>query len=89
MEETVYITVTIPEQILDAAEMNREEFGRRMKAIIAIKYYEEKKLSVDLAALLAEMTPQDFLQFYAENRVSIFGTDEEREQARLKAKGIE
>ena len=74
MEQFVNVNIAVPEQVLLSLRMEGDEFAAHMKALTALKLYENRKVSIGQAASFAEMDEVDFIKFLGRNRVSIFGT---------------
>jgi len=74
MHQNVSINVHIPEEILLCLRTEANEFALAMKAMAALKLYENGKLSIGHAAALAEMDELEFIKYLGKNNVSIFGS---------------
>lgn len=66
------INISVPSEILLTLRKNDKQLALDMKRYTAIKFYQDKRLSVGQCAELAEMTEEDFIKFLGENRISIF-----------------
>ena len=73
------ITVNIPEEILLYLNISESYFSNYAKKFLAIDLYKNKNISLGYCAELAEMTKEDFILFLGENKISIFGFENEKE----------
>ena len=73
MERLVNINVPVPSEILLSLRTETDEFAEQMKALTALKLFENRKLSIGQSAALAGMDEEDFIRFLAQNKVSLFG----------------
>lgn len=77
MKQVVSVRVEVPEEILLSLRVEPEEFASQMKAMAALKLFEDKKLSVGQSAEFAGMDEVSFIQYLGRNHISIFGTIED------------
>ena len=73
MHQLVSINVYVPEEILLSLRTEADEFASTLKAMAALKLFENVKLSIGQAAALADMDELDFIKFLGKNKISIFG----------------
>ena len=71
--------IEFPEQILLSLRQNDEEFIRDIKRIAAVKYYQDRKLSIGQCAELAEMSEEEFIKVLSLSKISIYQYDSEEE----------
>jgi predicted HTH domain antitoxin len=69
---TIEVTITIPETVFSVLSQTPEEFVREMLLVSAVKWYELGKLSQSMAAEVAGISRQEFLQSLAQFNVSPF-----------------
>ena len=55
------LTIELPERVLVALRFDPEEFTREMRLAAAITWYEQGKVSQEVAARIAGMNRTDFL----------------------------
>jgi predicted HTH domain antitoxin len=55
------LVVQIPQSLPDAMQRSPEEFAREAKMVMAVKFYEMKRLSSGMAAQLAGVSRVEFL----------------------------
>ncbi len=65
-------TISIPEEILFSLRESESQLISEMKKITAMKYFNEKKLSIGQSSILAEMSEENFIKYLSQNNVSIF-----------------
>ena len=68
--------ISYPENILFALRETEDEFLKEIKSLAAIKYYQNKMLSLGKAAELADMTKYSFIQMLGQNNVPVLDLDE-------------
>jgi len=73
------IAISIPESIVLSLREPIEIIGLEMKRALAMRYYNEKKLSLGQCAELAEMNEKLFINYLAKYSISIFNLDSEDE----------
>ena len=71
--------VNIPESVLLSLREPAESICLEMKRTLAMRYYNEKKLSLGQCAELAEMNEKLFINFLARYKISIFNYNSENE----------
>lgn len=71
--------VSLPQEILLTLRQSSEEVVLEMKRALAVKYYEEQKLSLGQCAELAEMNKEDFIKLLSNEHISIFRFESENE----------
>jgi predicted HTH domain antitoxin len=76
--ETV-IEFKLPQEILFSLREDKEQFVVETRKILAIKYFQDKKLSIGQCSLLANMTELNFIKLLSEQKLSIFRFDTEDE----------
>lgn len=69
--------IQYPEDILFALKETKDGFIKELKTLAAIKYYENKKLSLGKAAQLAELDNYDFIQLLGKNNVPVLDLSKE------------
>jgi predicted HTH domain antitoxin len=70
--------IEIPEEILLSLRKSGDEFIAEMKKTAAVRYYQEKKLSIGQCAKLAEMSEEEFVKYLSSFNVGIFSFDDKR-----------
>jgi len=70
--EEMLISMVIPETLLLSTRQSNEEFEAEAKKAIALKFYNDQKLSLGQAAELAEMGKYEFIRYLGKNNISIF-----------------
>lgn len=55
------VNIEIPEQVLSAMRNNPEDFAREMRLAAAVCWYENGKVSQEVAAKIADLNRADFL----------------------------
>jgi predicted HTH domain antitoxin len=56
-----------------------EDIVVEMKRALAVKYYQEQRLSLGQCAELAEMNKEDFIEYLSKQHISIFRFESEDE----------
>jgi len=69
-------TIELPEEILLSLKIDENEIIQEMKRTLAVKYFKERKLSIEQSAELAEMTEEDFIKYLGSQNISIFNIDD-------------
>ncbi|AEF18164.1 hypothetical protein Thexy_2156 [Thermoanaerobacterium xylanolyticum LX-11] len=64
--------IEIPEEILLSLGKSGEELIDEMKKTLAVRYYQEKKLSLGQCAGLAGVSEEDFIKYLSGFNISIF-----------------
>ena len=59
--------------------VNLEDIVVEMKRALAVKYYQEQRLSLGQCAELAEMNREDFIEYLSKQHISIFRFESEDE----------
>jgi predicted HTH domain antitoxin len=77
------LTIEYPEELLWALQQNPEEFAVEARLLLAVKLYEEGKLSTGLAAQLAGIPRTTFIFLSGRYRLSPFGQVPEELEADL------
>ena len=72
--KTNLIDLTFPviREILYALRKDENLFISDIKKILALKYFQSQQLSLGLAAKLADMNKDDFIQFLGVNQIDIY-----------------
>lgn len=73
------INLHVPKEILLDLNENEETFSNYVKKYIALDLYKNKNISLGYCAELAGMPKEDFILFLGENKISIFGYNDENE----------
>lgn len=79
MSQNEYVkisNISYPENILFALKETEVEFIKELKSFAAVKYYQNKKLSLGKAAELAEMNKYDFIDLLGKNNIAVFDLTE-------------
>ena len=80
------IEVSIPDELLDDASMDRTDAAKFVKRAVAVEFYRKGSASIGYCADFAEMTIEDFIRSLEERHISIFHFDSpesfDREYAR-------
>ncbi len=74
MNQLVNINVSVPEEILLSLQVDSDEFAAQMKAVTAMKLFENQKLSIGQSAAFAGLGEADFIKLLGQNKISIFGS---------------
>jgi len=73
--EMTTLTIELPERVLVALRFDPEEFTREMRLAAAITWYEQGKVSQEVAARIAGMNRTDFLLALARAGKDCFQVD--------------
>jgi len=73
------MSFSVPQEILLDLKTSESAFSDYVKRFLALDLYENKQISLGYCAELAGMTEEDFIKFLGENKVSIFGFEDESE----------
>lgn len=81
MNATVVIQTQVPEDVyrtLQARGIFPEKLSEQVQRLLAMRFYQERILSLGKAARLADMPRTDFIEYLAENDVPVldFTSDE-------------
>jgi predicted HTH domain antitoxin len=69
------LTLELPEEVFSALRRSSEELGREMCLAAAIRWYQQGRLSQEMAARVAGLDRTDFLLALAREGVDAFGVD--------------
>jgi len=78
------LTLPVEKEILFTLRKNEEIFISEAKKILALSYFKSQQLSLGLAAKLADMTKDDFIQFLGRNQVDIYQYTDQEFDAEMK-----
>ena len=76
----VIFETDVPEDVyatLRAHGLERKMLAERSKRLLAIEFYQQRLLSMGLAARLANMSRWDFIEFLSRNQVPVIDFNEE------------
>lgn len=65
------IKIAIPQGIYIALEEDENELSRQMRTMLAIQFYQKKRLTLGKAAQLAGVSKYEFEKILAENQIPI------------------
>ena len=68
----VNLILPVEREVLFALRKDEDLFVNDIRKIIALKYFQSQQLSLGLAAKLAVMSKDDFIQFLGANQVDIY-----------------
>jgi predicted HTH domain antitoxin len=71
--------VNLPQEIVLTLRQSSEDIVVEMKRALAVKYYQEQRLSLGQCAELAEMNREDFIEYLSKQHISIFRFESEDE----------
>ncbi|MBE6083632.1 UPF0175 family protein [Acidilutibacter cellobiosedens] len=71
--------VNLPQEIVLTLRQSSEDIVVEMKRALAVKYYQEQRLSLGQCAELAEMNKEDFIEYLSKQHISIFRFESEDE----------
>ena len=71
--------VNLPQEIALTLRQSSEDIVVEMKRALAVKYYQEQRLSLGQCAELAEMNKEDFIEYLSKQHISIFRFESEDE----------
>jgi len=71
------LTISIPDSILLSTRQSAVQFETEAKIAIAIKFYNDEKLSLGQAAELADFTEREFLELLGQYGISVFRFEED------------
>jgi predicted HTH domain antitoxin len=66
------VSINVPEEIFIDLHEDKDDFTEYMKKTVALDLYKNKKVSLGYCASVAGMTKEEFVQYLAENGISIF-----------------
>lgn len=69
------LTMEIPDQVFAAMRNNPEDFAKEMRLAAAAKWYEQGKVSQEMAAWIAGLNRTDFLLALARMGIDSFQVD--------------
>lgn len=75
----VNTVVNLPQEIVLTLRQSSEDIVVEMKKALALKYYQEQKLSLGQCAELAEMDKEDFIKYLSKYSITIFRFESEDE----------
>lgn len=75
----VNTVVDLPQEIILTLRQSGEDIVIEMKKALALKYYQEQKLSLGHCAELAEMNKEDFIKYLSKYNITIFRFESEDE----------
>ena len=73
------VSVQIPEAVLYDTHMTTLQVNDYARKLIALDYYTRHHVSLGYCAEIAEMTEEDFIKFFGQNKISIFQFDDKEE----------
>lgn len=71
----VQVSINVPKELLAERENTPDEFARQMQLAAAIYWYSRGDISQSVAAELAELNRQQFLEALANEQVDVFQVD--------------
>jgi predicted HTH domain antitoxin len=69
------VAINLPDEAFSALKRPPSEFVRRMRLAAAIHWYARSEISMEKAALIADMDRSDFLTALAAEQVDVFEVD--------------
>ncbi|MDP2792815.1 MAG: UPF0175 family protein [Sulfurisoma sp.] len=69
------VAIDLPDEAFSALKRPPSEFARRMRLAAAIHWYARSEISMEKAALIADMDRADFLAALAAEQVEVFDVD--------------
>ncbi|MCL2604088.1 MAG: UPF0175 family protein [Defluviitaleaceae bacterium] len=76
---SVATSICIPKSVLLSLRQPVETVGLDMKRALAMRYYDEKRLSLGQCAELAEMNEKSFIGYLSRYGISIFNFESQEE----------
>ena len=73
------ITIHIPDEVLCDTKMTEEEMADFVSKTVAIRLYDQNKVSLGYCAQIVGMTETEFLAYLGQNHISPFQFDNEAE----------
>ena len=73
------ITIHIPDEVLCDTEMTEEEATDFVSKTVAMRLYDQNKVSLGYCAQIAGMTEAEFLAYLGQNHISPFQFGDEAE----------
>ena len=70
--KNINLNISVPSEILLTLRENDKQLALDMKRYTALKFFEDRKLSIGQCSELAEMAEEDFIRFLGKNRISLF-----------------
>ena len=86
------LTLPVEREVLFTLRKSEDIFISEAKKILALNYFKSQQLSLGLAAKLADMNKDDFIQYLGRNQIDIYQyTDQEfdAEMELLSKAGVE
>ena len=68
----VNLSFPVEREVLFALRQNEELFVDDIRKILALRYFQSQQLSLGLAARLANMDKDDFIQYLGANQIDIY-----------------
>ena len=68
----VNLSFPVEREVLFALRQDEELFVSNVRKILALRYFQSQQLSLGLAARLANMEKDDFIQYLGSNRIDIY-----------------
>ena len=69
------IAIDFPDEVLAAFRRSPEHFARELRLAAAMHWYQQGKLSQEMAASVAGLDRSDFLQALAREGIEVFAVD--------------
>ncbi len=85
--KTIQAVIDIPEDLylsLSCFGLTKERIVSESKKLLALKYFQEKLLSLGKATELSGLSKWDFIEFLSSNNVSVIDYDEDEMNRELK-----
>jgi len=80
MNQYINVTVPVPEDILLSLRVEEDELALQMKTMVAMRLFEQQKLSLGQSAEFAGMDKLSFIKFLGQNKISVFASAAEIEE---------
>lgn len=71
------LSINIPNEVLYDTKQSGAEAQEIARKIMALYYYNNEKVSIGYCAEIAGMTESEFMDFLADNKISLFRFDDE------------
>ena len=68
----IVLNFSIDREVLFALRKDEEFFIKEIKKMLSLKYFQSQQLSLGLAARLADMSKDDFIQYLGDNQIDVF-----------------
>ena len=66
------INIPVPEEILFILKKNEESLQKEILKIIAMQFFQQRKISLGKASKLAGMNKNDFIEFLGQHEIDIY-----------------